>query len=176
LWTGSAGSVIDLNPSGFFTSQAFGVSEDGQQVGIGNFSHALLWTGSADSLVDLNAFLPAGFTEARALGIDSAGNIVGDAFHPASGETRAILWQRVVVEVTIDIEPGTFPNTINPHSRGVVAVAILTTDTFDATTVDSLSVQFGPNGARAVYGHGHLEDVFGFHLRADLRRAGDRGI
>jgi hypothetical protein len=42
--------------------------------------------------------------------------------------------------VAIDIKPGSSPNTINLGSGGVVAVAILSTATFDATTVDPLTV------------------------------------
>lgn len=61
--------------------------------------------------------------------------------------------------VAIDIHPGSFPNSINPRSRGVIPVAILTTPTFDATTVDPSSVQFGPNLARPV--HSALQDVDG---------------
>jgi hypothetical protein len=63
--------------------------------------------------------------------------------------------------VTIDIKPGSFPNSINPRSQGVIPVAILTTDTFDATTVDPLSVKFGPAGATESHGRGHIEDVDG---------------
>jgi hypothetical protein len=59
----------------------------------------------------------------------------------------------------IDIKPGSFPNAINPKSKGVIPVAILTTNTFDATTVDPLSVKFGPNGAAEAHGRGHYEDV-----------------
>ena len=44
------------------------------------------------------------------------------------------------VEVTIDIKPGTFPNTINLDSKGSVPVAIFSTTEFDATTVDPLTV------------------------------------
>ncbi|MGB2808371.1 MAG: hypothetical protein WBC22_11555 [Sedimentisphaerales bacterium] len=40
-----------------------------------------------------------------------------------------------VTEVTIDIKPGSTPNTINLGSNGVVPVAILSTETFDATKV-----------------------------------------
>jgi hypothetical protein len=39
-------------------------------------------------------------------------------------------------EIDIDIKPGSDPNPINPGSNGVIPVAILTTDTFDASTVD----------------------------------------
>ncbi len=66
-----------------------------------------------------------------------------------------------VVEVHIDIKPGSFPNSINPRSKGVIPVAILTTPTFDATTVDPLSVMFGPNGATEAHGRGHIEDADG---------------
>ena len=47
---------------------------------------------------------------------------------------------------------------IYPQSHGVIPVAILTTDTFDATTVDPLNIRFGPEGAEA-HGKGHLQDV-----------------
>ena len=64
------------------------------------------------------------------------------------------------VSVSIDIKPGSFPNSINPRSKGVIPVAILT-DTFDATTVDALSVEFGPARATESHGRGHIEDVDG---------------
>ena len=42
--------------------------------------------------------------------------------------------------VTIDIKPGSHPNSINLGAGGTVPVAILSTADFDATTVDPLSV------------------------------------
>jgi hypothetical protein len=59
----------------------------------------------------------------------------------------------------IDIKPGSFPNTINPKSQGMIPVAILTTETFDATAIDPRSVHFGPKGATEAHGKGHIEDV-----------------
>jgi hypothetical protein len=47
-----------------------------------------------------------------------------------------------VMEVLIDIKPGSEQNTINLKSKGVVPVAVLTTDDFDATTIDTDTVQF----------------------------------
>ena len=44
--------------------------------------------------------------------------------------------------VEIDIKPGSFPNSINPNSMGLVPVAILTTDIFDATTVNPSTLVF----------------------------------
>lgn len=73
-----------------------------------------------------------------------------------------------ITTVEIEIKPCSCPNAINPNNRGVVPVAILTTSItagesvdFDATTVDPLSVQFGPDGATEKHGRGHIEDVDG---------------
>jgi hypothetical protein len=63
--------------------------------------------------------------------------------------------------VTIDVKPGSDPNTINPLSKGVIPVAILSIGNFDATQVDASSVEFGPNGAKETHGQGHVEDVDG---------------
>jgi hypothetical protein len=41
-----------------------------------------------------------------------------------------------IIEVGIDIKPGSYPNSINLGSQGVVPVAILSSGTFDATQVD----------------------------------------
>jgi len=64
-------------------------------------------------------------------------------------------------EVEIDIKPGDFPNSINLKSKGVIPVAILTTATFDATTVDPTTVLFGATGTEAGPAHSALEDVDG---------------
>jgi hypothetical protein len=64
-------------------------------------------------------------------------------------------------DVAIDIKPGSDPNSINPSSKGVIPVAILGTDSFDATQVKALSVEFGPDGAKETHGQGHVEDVDG---------------
>jgi hypothetical protein len=68
---------------------------------------------------------------------------------------------QATVNVVIDIKPGSFPNVINLNSKGVIPVAVLTTESFDATTVDPSSVKFGPNGATEAHGRGHEEDVNG---------------
>lgn len=63
--------------------------------------------------------------------------------------------------ISIDIKPGNFPNDINPRSVGVIAVAILTTDSFDATTVDWTTVLFGTTGTESAPVRFALEDVDG---------------
>lgn len=59
---------------------------------------------------------------------------------PGSGE----------IEVDLDIKPGSDENPVNLRSRGVLPVAILTTDDFDAADVDVSTVGLGDgNGAEA---------------------------
>ncbi len=71
------------------------------------------------------------------------------------------------ISVVLDIKPGAFPNSINTTSKGVIPVAILSTATFDATTVDPASVTFGPGAATEAHGTGHIQDVNG-DSRSDL--------
>jgi hypothetical protein len=70
--------------------------------------------------------------------------------------------------MVIDIKPGNDQNNINLKSNGVVPVAVLTTDEFDAATIDPATAQF----AGAAPDHWNLEDVDGdgdddvmFHFR-----------
>ena len=46
----------------------------------------------------------------------------------------------LALAVEIDIKPGSFPNSINLGSSGTVPVAILSTSSFDATTVDPTTI------------------------------------
>jgi hypothetical protein len=88
------------------------------------------------------------------------------------------------IEVTIDIKPGSDPNPINQGSNGLVPVAILTTDDFDASTVDPGTVALA--GAEvAVRGKSEklmarLEDVDGdgdydLMLQVDTESMADLG-
>ncbi len=61
------------------------------------------------------------------------------------------------ITVPLDIKPSSDLNPINLKSNGVIPVAILTTDEFDATTVDGATVRFGPNEAEQE--HYALEDI-----------------
>jgi hypothetical protein len=103
LWRGSAESVVDLHPDGYAASEA-NATNGIQQAGSGfvgdaftlvGHSHALVWSGSASSMVDLNQFLPPGYTDAAATGIDATGNIVGWASRGPSSNpanVRAVMW------------------------------------------------------------------------------------
>jgi hypothetical protein len=54
-----------------------------------------------------------------------------------SGQGRV----QIALPVTIDIKPGSFPNSINLRSKGNVPVAIFSTSEFDATTIDPATVR-----------------------------------
>lgn len=89
-----------------------------------------------------------GDTEVTYTAVDESGN--------SSNAT-----QLVTVEpfpVTVDIKPGSANNSINPRSKGVIPVAILSDANFDATTIDVSSLSFGPGGAATAHS-GHIEDV-----------------
>jgi hypothetical protein len=62
-------------------------------------------------------------------------------------------------EVEIDIKPGSYPNSINLCSRGVIPVAILSGGGFDATTIDPTTVAFAGAYIR-VKGKGALQYSF----------------
>ena len=64
-----------------------------------------------------------------------------------------------VQAVTMDIKPGDVVNTLNLHSRGVIPVAILTTEQFDATSIDVTSLRFGATGEEAAAVRALLDDV-----------------
>jgi hypothetical protein len=106
LWSGSADSRVELHPDGYASSVA-NATNGVQQAGSGfvfdaatsiSHSHALVWSGSAASAVDLNQFLPPGYTDAAATGIDAAGNVVGWASRGPSdipANVHAVMWRPV---------------------------------------------------------------------------------
>jgi Tol biopolymer transport system component len=92
----------------------------------------------------------------------STGGAVNCLTTGAQGQNQFGTWQPVspsTTSVNIDIKPGSFPNSVNVNSNGVIPVAILGTEEFDATTVNALTVLFGPNAALEIHGQGHIQDV-----------------
>lgn len=81
------------------------------------------------------------------------------------------LWGAILIgpgtntlSVEIDVKPGSYPNSINLGSNGVVPVAILSSATFDATTVDPMTVTLASSPV-SLRGNGQpaasIEDVNG---------------
>ncbi len=66
-----------------------------------------------------------------------------------------------VLIVDLDIKPGSTVNPVNLNSKGVIPVAILSTADLDASTIDPLSVTFGPGAAHEAHGTGHPTDIDG---------------
>ncbi|MBC8002293.1 MAG: hypothetical protein H7X97_06865 [Opitutaceae bacterium] len=96
LWHGSAASMVDLNPSGAFSSAAFAIM-DGYVAGSATFglsTHAGIWSGTAASFFDLHAALGPGFTysQAAAIWMDGA-NIMVAGSAGGSGYARAVFWK-----------------------------------------------------------------------------------
>ena len=120
LWRGSAASMVDLHPSGFDSSQVLGIS-GGWQVGwgagaaTGHHHHALVWRGSAAGAVDLHAFLPPGFEESNAFGVDPSGMIIGDARPRGSDRPHAFLWAPYVDVKPAPVRPAA--NATTPQVR-----------------------------------------------------------
>lgn len=81
------------------------------------------------------------------------------------------------IEVTIDIKPGSNPNSIKLESQGMVPVAVLTTDDFDASIVDPDTVEFADAEpvswtTEDVDGDGDLDMLFHFKTQElDLTEA-----
>jgi len=71
------------------------------------------------------------------------------------GQNDLVLWSlALLLEVEIDILPGSATNPINPKNKGVVPVAVLSTADFDATTdVDRSTLTFGRTGDEASFSH-----------------------
>lgn len=74
------------------------------------------------------------------------------------------------ISINIDIKPGSYPNSINLKSKGVVPVAILSSTDFDANTVDPSTVKFAAASPRKwkmedVDGNGMLDMLLHFETR-----------
>lgn len=110
-------------------------------------------------------------------------------FQSNDGDLHFRTYVTEILEVSIDIKPGSSPSSINPSSRGKIPVAILTTDardnqgTFDATTVDPTTVRLGPTGAEAtrysledVDGDGDVDLVLHFNVQDTGIQCGDGSV
>jgi hypothetical protein len=111
---------------------------------------------------------PTNYTDYRAfLGIVSETpiatiNILEDPNDEDDVNYDNFICYKSVLYVQIDIKPGSDPNCFNNNGHGVIPVAILTTDTFDAASVDPFSVVLDGASARVKGKSGNagaLEDI-----------------
>lgn len=162
--SGLTGDFVDQGPSdhGALFDFAFGSLEPGASKTFTTFY------GAAGNESDALAALAAVGAEVYSFGQPSSSD-------PTVGTPNTFMFAFAGVggtpigstTVEIDIHPGSDPNSINLRNKGVVPVAILTTDDFEATTVDPSTVCFGdaeePAERDCTEAHdtGHVEDVDG---------------
>lgn len=129
---------------------------------------------------DLLAYGTTGWLSVQGAAINNAGQIAGSAWRLdcPRPDWHAFL-MTPMEEVEIDVKPGDPPNSVNPGSKGVLPVAVLTSPDFDASTIDDTSILLmGIPPIRS-----RVEDVDGdhdldmlFHFRtSDLGLAGKVG-
>lgn len=133
------------------TSTSGGIEQD-LLVDDGNWRH---YTIMFDPFQAIGGYSGSGSFHVMLEDYIGAGGVAGDVY------IDNITIKVAPVRVNIDIKPGSAPNSINPNSKGNVPVAILTTDTFDATTVDSTTVLFGATGTEAAAAQVAMEDIDG---------------
>lgn len=92
----------------------------------------------------------AGFDYAIDLGFDSKGNLY--VVDTTIGQIIKI--SRAELPVEIDIKPGSYPNSIKLQDTGNIPVAIFSTSTFDAATIDVASLKLNGSEVRIVKGKG----------------------
>ena len=184
LWTGTAASVVDLNPGILGTdagSSANGTSGT-QQVGVGAGSatggnnHAMLWNGTAASAVDLNpSALGVFWSDAFATNGDQQ---VGTGFYslPTNDNSHAFLWNGTAASA-VDLTPTLLSGITNSVALGTSGTqqvgygsndgsttanqALLWTGTADSA-VDLNSASFGISSAEAFATNGVNQVGFGY--------------
>jgi hypothetical protein len=185
---GDGGFAAKLNSSGVRQWHTF-LGSEGVLYGVGlaidenrNIFTGDWWKSvqlSPDGIIQRHFAIPHGASGwGQVIAVDTRGNVYFGGFmdiywwiEPIStaivpwiegnGWNACVVKFETTVEIDIDIKPGSDPNSINPTANGIIPVAILTTNSFDATSVDPLAVEFGPDGATESHGRGHTEDFDG---------------
>jgi hypothetical protein len=105
IWAGSAGTHVDVNPSGAGGSVIWGAYGD-RQVGRAFLSgwKAGIWSGTSASFVNLHTFLPSGYSQSEAFAVWTDGSstrVTGWAFNIAESRNEAVVWTAVPEPATI---------------------------------------------------------------------------
>jgi hypothetical protein len=95
IWTGSAASVVDINPSDTQGSVIYAV-RNGKQAGFYSdnsapeIHKACVWSSTAASMVDIDHLIPASHTYSTAYAIDEQGRVYGSYIH--NGQFWTAVW------------------------------------------------------------------------------------
>jgi len=140
LWSGTAESLIDLNPDGYDGSVIYGVG-GGQQVGVGfdlGTNLAILWPApTAGSAVNLT---PAGIDFAAAYGTDGTTQAGSGRGSLTLGSGHALAWTGTA-ESVVDLHPIGYSESTASFVRGgrIVGVAITFEEIYTAALWTSAS-------------------------------------
>jgi hypothetical protein len=101
LWQGSASSFVDLTPSEWAGAEINAIARVGwSYLEVGEVhsydqttEHAMVWQGTAGSAEDLQQFLPEGYPNSVASGIDAQGRIVGTMW--GRNGPVAVMWSPI---------------------------------------------------------------------------------
>lgn len=146
-------------------------------VQIAGNANVTLFTDSTGSIILDTAYGPDATLDGTTITVDTTNGWTGkltwayeDITYSLNISTSSDITVEIVggggpEEITIDIKPGSYPNSINLGSNGVVPVAILSEEGFDATMVPPENVFLAGSGVR-VRGKGNKylaseEDVNG---------------
>ena len=157
----SEDTFTTLDVPGSSSTSAYGINNHGQIVGDytvsgdPNAAHGFLLQENAFTMIDV-----PDSSGTVVNGINNSSQIVGE-YKDADQRWHCFFATPTPEQITVavDIKPGSDANPINPRSNGKVPGAILTTNTFDATTVDAATVRLGATGAEAVPVRVAIEDV-----------------
>ncbi|HEX9945029.1 MAG TPA: hypothetical protein VGG03_23720 [Thermoanaerobaculia bacterium] len=99
--------------------------------------------------------------------------------HPTEGFLPYIIATPPVIEVPVDIKPGSCPNPLNLKSQGVLPVAVLSTADFDVSDIDLASITLlGVHPLRSAFEDvaTPFEPFVGKQSRNDCTQAGPDGL
>ena len=119
-------------------------------------ANVMLFTDSTDSILLNTVYGPDATLSGTTITVDTINGWMGVLTWVYDGNTYSlnivtssditveVVGSSDTIEVEIDIKPGSDQNSINLKSKGVVPVAVLTTDDFDfdAATIDPATIEF----------------------------------
>jgi hypothetical protein len=97
--------------------------------------------------------------------IDDYAVVTTDSTDPDASNDAGSASVDVFLPITVDVSPGNPLATVNTARRGLVSVAVLSDEDFDAATLDVATACFGDAGAPGqrdcteAHGVGHLRDI-----------------
>jgi hypothetical protein len=137
---GSANGTVNLYNNDFDLSNGFYIEVDDDSVVYSDNLNNVDPEFDIDGyhLTDISPCIDAGMDAGVYDDIDGDSRPQGDGIDIGADE-----YVQKYLEISIDIKPGSDPNSINCYNdKGIITLAILTTDDFDATTVDHTLVSF----------------------------------